>query len=96
MTGRFTKRGAPQYAAMYAAEAEGLLALRAAGVRVPEPYAHGVRDGEAFIEMERLDLGGPPDWPALACMLAGMHRNTAERYGWENDNWIGLSPQRNA
>ena len=81
---------------MYRAEAEGLAALRAAGVRAPEPHAHGVRDGEAYIEMERLDLGGPPDWPALARMLASMHRRNAEDYGWQSDNWIGLSPQRNA
>jgi fructosamine-3-kinase len=92
---RFAKRGAPEFASMYAAEADGLRALRAAGARVPEPYAHGVRDGEAFIEMERLEFGGPADWPALARMLAGLHRNIGPRYGWENDNWIGLAPQHN-
>lgn len=95
MIPRFTKRGAPEFAAMYAAEAEGLRFLRAAGVRAPQPYAHGVRDGEAFIEMERLEFGGPADWPALACMLARLHRNIGPRYGWENDNWIGLAPQHN-
>lgn len=81
---------------MYASEFAGLAALRAAGARAPEPYAHGLRAGEAFIEMERLDLGGRPDWPALARMLATLHRNTGERFGWGSDNWIGLSPQRNA
>ncbi len=80
---------------MFAAEAEGLRALRAADVRAPEPYAHGVRNGEAFIEMEPLALGGRPDWPAMARMLAALHRNTGERYGWETDNWIGLAPQKN-
>jgi protein-ribulosamine 3-kinase len=64
-------------------------------VRVPQPFAHGLRDGEAFIEMEPLALGGPPDWPALGRMLAALHRHTGERYGWEHDNWIGLSPQPN-
>jgi len=76
---------------MFASEFEGLLALRAAGVRAPEPYRHGV----AFIEMERLDLGGPADWAAMGRMVAGLHRNTGERYGWEADNWIGRSPQPN-
>ena len=92
---KFFKRGAPGFAPMYAAEAEGLAALRAAGVRAPEPHAHGVRGGEAFIEMERLELGAPADWPALARMLAGLHRNVGRQFGWANDNWIGLSPQRN-
>jgi fructosamine-3-kinase len=64
-------------------------------VRAPQPYAHGVRDKEAFIEMEQLDLGGRADWPALARMLAGLHRHRGERFGWETDNWIGLAPQRN-
>ncbi len=80
---------------MYSAEAEGLRALRAAGVRAPEPFDHGVRDGKAFIEMERLELGGRADWPAMGRMLAALHRQTSECFGWMSDNWIGLSPQRN-
>ena len=92
---KFVKRGPPGFAAMFAAEAEGLAALRAAGARAPEPYRHGARGGEAFIEMERLELGAPADWPALARMLAGLHRDTGRQFGWQNDNWIGLSPQRN-
>lgn len=81
---------------MYAAEADGLRALRAAGVRAPEPFAHGVRDGAAFIEMERLELGATPDWRAMAHMLAALHRQVSDRFGWASDNWIGLSPQKNA
>lgn len=80
---------------MYAAEAEGLLALRAAGIRAPEPYAHGVRDGKAYIEMEYLSLGGPDDWPALGRMLARLHSNTAARFGWPADNYIGRHRQPN-
>jgi len=81
---------------MYAAEAEGLLALRAAGVRAPEPFDHGLRGGTAFIEMERLELGAKPDWPAMGTMLAQLHRRTSDRFGWARDNWIGLAPQKNA
>jgi protein-ribulosamine 3-kinase len=80
---------------MYAAEAEGLRALRAAGVRAPEPFDHGIRGGKAFIEMERLELGARADWPALGRMLAALHRNTSDRFGWASDNWIGLGPQKN-
>jgi protein-ribulosamine 3-kinase len=77
---------------MFAAEFEGLRALRAAGVKAPEPYSCG----DAFIEMERLQLDGRADWPAMARMLAGLHRRTNDRFGWATDNWIGLSPQKNA
>lgn len=80
---------------MHQAEAEGLRALRAAGVRAPEPYAYGIEGAEAFLEMEWLELGGHADWPALARMLAKLHRNTAPRFGWATDNWIGLAPQKN-
>jgi protein-ribulosamine 3-kinase len=69
--------------------------LRAAGVRAPRPIAHGLRSGAAFIEMEALELGGPNDWPAMGRMLARLHRNTGERHGWGQDNWIGFSPQQN-
>ncbi len=81
---------------MYEAEAEGLRALREAGVRVPGVHSVGISGNEAFIELERLDLGGPADWPALARMLAKLHRHTGPRFGWERDNWIGLAPQKNA
>jgi fructosamine-3-kinase len=81
---------------MYDCEAEGLRALRAAGVRAPAPQAHGLRGGEAFIEMERLALGGPPDWQAMARMIAVMHRRSSAAFGWPRDNYIGLSVQRNA
>jgi fructosamine-3-kinase len=80
---------------MFAAEFEGLDALRAAGVRAPQPLTHGMRDGHAYIEMERLQLGASADWPAMGRMLAALHRNTAERFGWARDNWIGLAPQVN-
>jgi fructosamine-3-kinase len=80
---------------MYAAEAEGLRALRVAGVRAPEPFAHGVRGGKAFIEMERLELGAPADWRSMGRMLAALHRNTSDRFGWQRDNWIGLGAQKN-
>ena len=46
--------------------------------------------------MQALDLGGRDDWPGLARMLAKLHRTRGPRFGWGNDNWIGLAPQKNA
>jgi fructosamine-3-kinase len=54
-----------------------------------------VREGRAFIEMESLALGAPADWPAMGRMLATLHRNTHDEFGWGSDNWIGLAAQRN-
>lgn len=75
----------------YSAEAEGLAALRAAGVRVPKV----LEVGPGFIRLERLQLGSRADWPAMARMLAHQHRTTAPRYGWHRDNTIGPTPQAN-
>ena len=45
--------------------------------------------------LEHLELGATPDWPAMGRMLAALHRHTNDRFGWKEDNWIGLSPQKN-
>lgn len=51
-------------------------------------------EGETLL-LERLALGARADWPAMARMLAALHRHTSPRFGWATDNWIGLAPQRN-
>lgn len=91
----FVKQGPAPTLAMFRAEAEGLAALADAGVPAPQVVAVGERAGGAFIEMQRLELGARPDWPALGRALAALHRNSMGRYGWARDNWIGLAPQEN-
>jgi fructosamine-3-kinase len=92
----FVKLNAPRLADAFAAEADGLAALRAAGIRAPEPIAHGTAAGHAFLALERLELGGREDFAALGRALAALHRSTGERFGWTRDNYIGATAQRNA
>jgi protein-ribulosamine 3-kinase len=92
----FLKSGPAARAEAFAAEAEGLASLRSAGTRAPQVLGCGVENGRAFIRLEKLQLGAPPDWAGLAAMLARQHRNTAPRYGWHRDNTIGPTPQANA
>ncbi len=80
----------------FAAEADGLAALRAAGVRAPEPLATGVAAGQAYLLLEYLDLGGRRDFAALGRMLAEAHRKPGPRFGWHRDNYIGSTPQATA
>ncbi len=87
----FLKQGA---ADAFAAEADGLEALRP-HIRVPGVLERGVKDGKAFILLERLDLRRGGDWRAMGRMLAMLHRQTERRFGWRRDNYIGLSPQQN-
>jgi len=89
----FRKEGAPERADAFAAEAEGLEALRP-HVRVPRVLGHGVRNGKSFILLEHLQLMRG-DYAALGRMLAQLHRQTGPRFGWQRDNYIGLSPQQN-
>ena len=83
---------------MFEAEADGLAELREAGeVRVPDVIDCGVMNGEAYIDLERLELKRPaPDTERLfGEQLACLHRHTKPEYGWFRDNTIGLTPQIN-
>jgi len=91
---RDEQQSAPERADAFAAEAEGLEALRP-HIRVPKILDHGVKDGKAFILLEQLDLKRSGDYAALGRMLAALHRQTGPRFGWARDNYIGLAPQIN-
>lgn len=94
----FVKRGNLQAAAMFAAEADGLEALaRAAVLRTPTVVTRGSDAAGAFLVLEHLDLRPLEAVAArrLGEQLAALHRLSAERYGWGQDNYIGLSPQLN-
>jgi protein-ribulosamine 3-kinase len=92
----FVKLNAPRFADAFAAEADGLAALRAAGLRAPEPLAHGEAAGHAYLALEALELGGGENFAALGHALAALHRVRGERFGWTRDNYIGASVQHNA
>src|SRR5260221_4865496 len=91
----FLKLNEARFADAFAAEADGLAALRAAGCTAPEPISHGRADAGAFLLMEFLELSGSGDFAALRTMLAALHRKAADRFGWTRDNFIGATPQAN-
>ncbi|MEN3358080.1 MAG: hypothetical protein V7637_2062 [Mycobacteriales bacterium] len=86
--------GAP--AGMFAAEAEGLAALRASGA-VAAPRV--VDAGAGFLVLEALPPAPGPDdvpfWEAAGRSLAGLHAIGNDRFGWHRDNWLGPTPQIN-
>ncbi len=95
----FVKTNGAGFAAAFAAEADGLAALIAAGMRAPQPLGHGVAASHAYLVMEYLDLTGRGDWAAMGRALAAMHRaagkQTGGQFGWRRDNFIGSTPQSN-
>ena len=94
----FAKVNDAEKAAMFAAEAEGLEALRTAdAIAVPAVVTHG-EDGEhAWLVLQWLDLGPLDESSAanLGIALAAQHRKEQEKFGWAHDNFIGSSPQPN-
>ncbi len=82
---------------MFAAEAEALEALAAAGaVRVPEVLGSAA-EAPAWLLLEWMEPGdgGAAAWRRLGAGLAALHRATAEAWGWPADNFIGSLPQEN-
>jgi fructosamine-3-kinase len=92
---RFLKLNHERLVDAFAAEADGLRALRAAGLRAPEPLSHGRAGDKAYLLLELLELNGKRDFPALGRMLAEAHRRHGERFGWERSNFIGATLQEN-
>jgi fructosamine-3-kinase len=95
----FVKTGPLAAAPMFAAEAEGLLALSAAAVvATPTFITQGNAGDEAFLVLEHLELkaldqaGGA----TLGAALAQLHRVRGDAFGWPADNFIGSTRQTNA
>ena len=94
----FLKVNTSDGAAMFAAEAAGLEAIRAArAVVAPAALALGETGDHAWLALEWLDLAANPQPAAerLGRELATMHAYTGEYFGWHRDNTIGSTPQPN-
>jgi fructosamine-3-kinase len=79
---------------LYAREAEGLNALRVpGGFVVPEV----LRVTGDFLVLSDLGSAEPPGdfWRAAGHRLAIQHQQTADKFGYHHDNYLGLLPQRN-
>jgi protein-ribulosamine 3-kinase len=79
---------------MFAREAEGLAALKVAGgPRVPEPLLVG----ESVLLLEDLQPGAPRAdyWDDFGRQMAALHNFEGSHFGFQNDNYIGSTPQPN-
>ena len=54
-----------------------------------------MKDGSAFILLEKLALRRSGDWRRMGEALARLHAVQGPRFGWPRDNYIGLAPQIN-
>jgi fructosamine-3-kinase len=98
----FIKLNQPALAAMFAAEAKGLLEMAAtATITVPTPICWGITEDRSYLVLEYLDLtdrSNPKSWKEMGQNLAAMHRHqisSTSKFGWHQNNTIGSTPQVN-
>ncbi len=64
-------------------------------LRVPQAITHGQTDQFSFLLLEYLDLSHSGSHACLGTLLAQLHEHTGNYFGWQQDNWIGATPQPN-
>ena len=97
-TSMFVKTNRRERLPMFEAEAAGLEALRsAAAIAVPAVLGCGTSGKTAWLCLEYLEFVSAEAGTAarLGTQLAALHRTSAPQHGFERDNTIGLTPQRN-
>jgi len=93
----FLKLNDARHLPMFSAEAAGLDAIAATNtIRVPRAIAHGSSDRQSYLVLEHLDLTLRGNARMLGEQLAALHRCAGSRFGFEQNNFIGTTPQANA
>jgi len=92
--GLFLKVNDDVPADLFEREAQGLTALMVdGGPRVPQPHLWG----GSFLLLEDLSPAAEQagTWERLGRELAHLHGHTSRRFGFDHDNYLGLTPQPN-
>lgn len=94
----FVKVAVKDLLPVFEAEAAGLNELRfATALRIPEVLGVGTTDDHALLALEWIDLHPPVKQSSsqLAEQLVSQHRMTQPMFGWQTNNFIGATPQKN-
>lgn len=107
----FVKRNQASLIEMFEAEVQGLRQMmETQSIRVPKPICWGAEGNSAYLVLEWLELGrgDTRSWQEMGQRLAAMHRwhppqpllppvskGGQERFGWNQNNTIGSTPQIN-
>ena len=92
------KNSANLYPEMFEKEAKGLKILsEKSPLKVPEIIAVGQSDNTSFLILIHIESGrkGPDFWNYFARGLAQLHKNSADSFGLDHDNYIGSLHQSN-
>lgn len=92
----FLKLNDARHHPMFVAEAAGLDAIAATNtLRIPQPITHGIAGEQSYLVLEYLELSSRGDAKLLGEQLAALHRCSAKQFGFQQDNFIGTTPQPN-
>lgn len=94
----FVKLNYAHLSPMFQAEMLGLIALADTKIlRIPKIIVQGIVDLDAFLVMEfvSLNLMGETTQKELGRKLAKLHRIPQAYFGWQQDNFIGTTVQKN-
>lgn len=99
----FVKINQASQISMFQAEALGLEQMQETHtIRVPKPITWGITGDSAYIVLEWLEFGRGTNesWIEMGRQLAAMHQATPPqgqtgRFGWNQNNTIGSTPQLN-
>ena len=64
-------------------------------IQVPRPVCFGTAGSESYLVLEHIAMNSHGDQQQLGYALAQMHKITASKYGWHQNNIIGSTPQSN-
>jgi len=96
----FVKINQASRLSMFAAEAFGLKQMAATHtIRLPKPICWGISDNYSYLVLEWLEFaqGNSLSWEKMGQKLALMHQTQGnQRFGWNENNTIGSTPQINA
>ncbi|NWK56956.1 fructosamine kinase family protein [Verrucomicrobiaceae bacterium N1E253] len=97
----FVKTNHITHSAMFRAESDGLMAIADSRcVTTPVVILCSEYDSQAYLVLDHIDMGAPPNPRQLGKELTRMHQQTARNharptFGWHQDNFIGSTPQNN-
>jgi len=92
----FIKLNAIEQRSMFAEEMAGLEEISGSRtIRTPTPVTHGQTAHHSFLALEFIPLIGASSEVQAGQRLASMHQKQEQLFGWQRDNYIGLTPQYN-
>ncbi len=93
----FLKIGSTEQNPLFESEIDGLRLISASKkIRTPQAIAIGKSGDHCFLALEFISLTGAANEVQAGQQLASMHQHLAQQFGWQRDNFIGLTPQNNS